>query len=119
MRKLLTAVALCALATLAHAGDRKGMYLPPAKYDHPYDGILRHQVLNSQADMRLFCKLPNHFQPLIACAIRYNGSCVVYLAPLDEIFEHGIPLEIILRHEYGHCNGWNGHDGALLWLDNR
>jgi hypothetical protein len=28
------------------------------------------------------------------------------------LIERGWNLNLVIRHEIGHCNGWKGHEGA-------
>jgi hypothetical protein len=86
--------------------------LPPAEFDHPYEGkltILREDNYNF---LRHVCRdaTPN----AIACNYRtfdsvtgQNISCLIMLGP--DVHEN----EQVLKHEMGHCNGWsNDHERA-------
>lgn len=84
-------------------------YLPPAEFDHPYDGILTVRRL-SEADIVKVCesrwwmKYPTH----VACAYpsKQPVHCLIYLANDDVLKAYGQDAASTLRHEIGHCNGW-------------
>jgi|SRR5262245_27603468 len=82
-------------------------YLPPVEFDHEYKGELK-VVRATQSGLREAC--PGTFKPgniAIGCALVYPASCVIYLA--DDKFMQMInyDVEIALRHERAHCNGWH------------
>ena len=100
------------------------LQLPPVEYDHPYQGRLL--VINAdQVLIRRMCEQTakrsgkyKGYAPLpentVACAFRKNiieldpnADCVIFLSSnkLDA------PSNVIMRHEIGHCNGWDSHDG--------
>jgi hypothetical protein len=109
--------------------------LPPLKYDHPYLGRLLVIVGGNQIETGFAChqvRMP----PILACTLpKYPGACLIIHALEDSIIETGTTLNIVLRHEIGHCNGWpedhgysepfviRGDDGgvireyALRWIE--
>jgi hypothetical protein len=52
----------------------------------------------------------------LACALVEPDRCRVILAPEADVKAFGLPIDLIMRHEIAHCNGWPGdHEGALLY----
>jgi hypothetical protein len=84
--------------------------LPPAEYDHPYDGELI-VVQKEGATSRCPDNGAFTFKPILGCAFRdiQNNRCLVLLAPAEVIERYGWNTEIVLRHERGHCLGWPAH----------
>jgi hypothetical protein len=99
--------------------------LPPEKYDHPYEGRLRIIEVRSMETVSYLCKravrhLAYVFIPkgAIGCAIPSdlvkldpNADCVIFHAPESQLQRLGGTLNVLMRHELGHCNGWKNHDG--------
>jgi hypothetical protein len=103
------------------------LLLPPAAYDRPFDGyqeVVRpktEQELREQCDgakfgptlgpMACSMKLVNRKAPsLKGCRIVINSD--------EYLKKYGIPYDVVLRHELGHCNGWpSDHPGALPFVD--
>jgi hypothetical protein len=99
--------------------------LPPAEYDHPYEGRLRTIEVRSMETVSYLCKravrhLAYVLIPKVAigCAIRSdlvkldpNADCVIFHAPESQLQRLGGTLNVLIRHELGHCNGWKNHDG--------
>jgi hypothetical protein len=98
--------------------------LPPLGYDYPYQGALT--IARGDAKtMKEIC--PENSTPLtLACAISYPSvkTCHIYIAEDDLLCTLGGRLskcvyqeaprllyELLLRHEMGHCNGWQDHIG--------
>ncbi len=88
--------------------------MPPLEYDHPYDGELVTVTAESTDEVRVLCPtVPFKTGEPLACSRRASHNrCVVVMAREDIIVAHGWTLDIIRRHEIGHCNGWIGHAGA-------
>jgi hypothetical protein len=84
--------------------------LPPAEYDHPYDGEL---IIVQKEGATARC--PDNgaftFKPVLGCAFRDvpNNRCLIVLAPKELIESFGWTSEIVKRHEVGHCHGWPAH----------
>src|SRR5262245_25302005 len=54
--------------------------LPPVEFDHEYKGVLK-VIRGTQDELRNSC--PGTFRPgnyAIGCAVRYQASCIIYLA---------------------------------------
>jgi hypothetical protein len=97
--------------------------LPPAEYDHPFQGRLRVIEAGSMDKVWRVCfgALPPYVQRhdlILACAIPSTlvqldpeADCVVLHALEGEIRSLGSTLNITMRHELGHCNGWKTHEG--------
>ena len=80
--------------------------LPPAKYDHPFEGVVRvdRDMHDCKEDMG-----PNKAR--LACTtgrVAYHDvpHCIIHMLPDEELRARGFTSEMILRHEVGHCNGW-------------
>jgi hypothetical protein len=122
MIRLTTLLAAMLLASSAQAQigchgcnlPQSTFILPPAKFDHAYDGKLTVISVNSDTALRVACRWPgtSHSEKF-ACAERGIGRCVIYLHE-DEFRRLGWNRETVLRHEIGHCNGWEeDHAGAV------
>jgi hypothetical protein len=86
--------------------------LPPLQYDKKYAGIaLETRVANVTA-LRAAC---NNQTATVACSYPNfkPGVCLVIVIS-DEVLQREYwTLDLIRRHEAGHCNGWDGqHTGA-------
>jgi hypothetical protein len=90
--------------------------LPPKEYDKPYTGALIVVYARDQDHVRELCPDVKFVGAAIACAIRWEGSCFVAIAPDADIIAAGATHWLVMRHEMGHCNGWRGHSGARSWL---
>jgi hypothetical protein len=85
--------------------------LPPAEFDHPYEGKLVILKEDNYVFLRHVCTSTVN---AIACSYRtfdsitgQTLSCLIMLGPGT----HDDPR--VLQHEMGHCNGWsNDHEGA-------
>jgi hypothetical protein len=104
--------AVLLLLTATPAGAAVAL-LPPAQYDHPFDGTLTVlEDLDPEEVSRLCGGSGN-----IACAAppEVSGAhkCTIYMAEPVHIQAKGWSVETVRRHEVGHCNGWpNDHGGA-------
>lgn len=81
--------------------------LPPPQFDREYKGELK-VVRGTQSELRAAC--PGTFLPgnlAIGCALVYPASCVIYLANDSFMQMVNYDVEIALRHERAHCNGWH------------
>jgi hypothetical protein len=98
----------------AHAGDREAMLnqifptlIPPAEYDHPFQGVVMITRLDRAALIKR-CVLPNAW----GCAHHNGPSCEVTIG-IDEMLVTTtgirVPWQDIYRHEIAHCNGWPAH----------
>ena len=86
--------------------------LPPLEYDHPYTagGLL---VIDGGDEMEKWCPNRHGFGYHSACARLDDSLCIIIHAPEKQIIESGRTLNIVMRHEIGHCNGWpEDHPGA-------
>src|SRR5215831_7235300 len=95
-------------------GSRTIPSIPPPEYDHPYEGflIIRKAPLADLWEGRgNWC-----WGRVFACAKLKLDSCVITL-PLESDLEKWLVenedpldaqffLELVRRHEIGHCNGW-------------
>lgn len=102
LRCLLAAIALLATPAYADPAVMRPRPLPPVEYDHPYSGILVTTTAHSIEELKTLCKPP----AMLGCSYRYGNGCMIVLAPEADIKAAGWSVEIIKRHEVGHCNGW-------------
>jgi hypothetical protein len=86
--------------------------LPPPEFDHEYTGKIQ-IIRTDEAGVRAGCRIESVNGGRLACAshITAAGVCVIYM--LDDkglqIYGWDSDIDIIVRHERGHCNGWR-HD---------
>jgi hypothetical protein len=100
--------------------------LPPAEYDHPYQGRLRIIYLDAPQTVDRMCRLvalrgfmiPPGDKTYLGCAIRSDlvkldpdADCVIFIMESISQLRYGQTLNGLMRHEIGHCNGWNNHNG--------
>src|SRR5262245_37432859 len=86
------------------------MILPPAEYDHFYDGDLTIKIVPDLISLRAACGTDK--ETMLACAMRNAKGCVIYMVEDRVMRERGWNTGLLLRHEIGHCNGWPGdHPG--------
>jgi hypothetical protein len=100
---------------------RKMNYLPPEEFDHEYKGELK-IVRGTEQDLRKAC--PNTFKPgnhAIGCTYRFLGgaSCTIYIVNDNVLQSINWDIEIVLRHERAHCNGWHHEppSGVKCWAN--
>src|SRR5262245_48135921 len=102
------ALACALLASSAHAAT-----LPPLEYDHPYKGRLDVIVAENAEQIRIGCPATGGGSLGLACALRYEDHCTIVRRSEADIRRAGYALEVVMRHEIGHCNGWpEDHAGA-------
>lgn len=75
--------------------------MPPAEFDHPYDG----QLEIVYADPTEVSALCNHGTLVKSCARSGEGRCKI-IFPKDVGTYPKRTLELLMRHEIAHCNGW-------------
>ena len=95
---------LCAAALLLTA-----QVIPPAQYDHDYNGDLT-VIRTTRAQVAQACRsmlVPGRALPLGCAKFTGVNKCTVWIATDDEL--QGWNYSLVLRHEVGHCNGWK-HD---------
>ena len=79
--------------------------LPPPQFDRPYLwGRLLLIQIPDEHDLRLMCNDPE--PPVYACASLTSSQCIIYHGTEENLVKHGWTLNIVLRHEIAHCNGW-------------
>jgi hypothetical protein len=86
---------------------RRMNYLPPEEFDHEFKGELK-IVRGSQQQLREYC--PGSFKPnwnAVGCAKPYGPSCIIYIVNDQTLQMIGWDVELVLRHERAHCNGWH------------
>lgn len=81
---------------------------PPARYDHPYDGLLIEYPMPQGGIDEACAELTGRKEWTYnlyrrGCSIHSNGKCeVIYI---DKTWRGVTPAEV-RRHEVAHCNGW-------------
>lgn len=86
-------------------------HLPPAEYDHAYDGKLT-IVRAPDAQVRERCLTASTYNPafqMLGCSRRNTSgpnTCTIWIVTDDELRQLGWYYDIVLAHEVGHCNGW-------------
>jgi hypothetical protein len=89
--------------------------LPPLEYDHPYPGKLRLVEVGDQEELMSHCpraKKPAPSSVMLGCTNIGSEYCTIYHAPKQDIERYGGTLNMTLRHEIAHCNGWPGDHPA-------
>jgi hypothetical protein len=91
--------------------------MPPKEYDHPYSGPGKLQITyaKSQDEVRGLCPLaPFPKAGAFGCAHPVSPQgCWIIVAPVADMKTVGLTMDITLRHEIAHCNGWpSDHRGA-------
>jgi hypothetical protein len=95
--------------------------IPPAEYDHTYNGALQITIAATDAELHARCRfdpetIKNKY--MMACATHPNGGCHVIMLPDDVIRATGWTTGLLLRHELAHCNGWPGdHPNIRAYKD--
>ena len=88
--------------------------VPPAEFDHPYQGRLIIQRFSDQKELRGQCSY-SPFPFLLGCAhLASDGrSCRIVMMDDEFVAKLGYTTEQVFRHENAHCRGWPGdHPGA-------
>lgn len=75
--------------------------IPPPEYDRPYTGRLEIEYVEPGEAAKL-CDLGHRNR---ACADVGNGWCRI-IFPKDTGVYSRKTLELLMRHEIAHCNGW-------------
>jgi hypothetical protein len=88
---------------------RVPLHLPPVEYDHPYKGKLTTETVTLE---QLRSRCWNAIQTSLGCAYQSANSCHILLVDEEKIKAAGWTVELMLRHERAHCNGWpQAHPG--------
>jgi hypothetical protein len=91
--------------------------MPPEKYDFPYDDPLFIQGGYDRDELNQVCPGTGEDPFIVGCAdpkYRYTEGrtgCLIRLAREDLIIGAGATLNLVIRHEIGHCNGWRHRHG--------
>lgn len=81
--------------------------LPPARYDHPYNGMVIERVMAFD-ELQSFCSRGIKLEKgsfFLGCSYKLGSVCMIFLLDQPAIGS----TDIIRRHEIGHCNGWSGN----------
>jgi hypothetical protein len=83
--------------------------LPPIEYDKPYTGELTIVRLTNEAEVLAICTVGKSKR---ACAKVIDGPpsrCVIIMLTDEKLKIYGDNHPaLVMRHELGHCNGWDG-----------
>jgi hypothetical protein len=93
--------------------------LPPAEFDHPFEGVIIYRVVKTADEIGMFCDAGAR---ALACAQRSSDgrSCLIIKLPDEKIEATGVPVWVVMRHEIGHCNKWGAdHAGARTWYNEK
>jgi hypothetical protein len=83
--------------------------LPPPEYDHPFAGKLVIIRALGAGDTIWMCPKPALGMTMTLCTLPLGPSaCVIFQMPEveKETIKLGWTLNILMRHEIAHCNGW-------------
>jgi hypothetical protein len=104
MLRSVTIALIVAAAGPAIAQDRG---LPPALYDRPYKGRVSVEVVTDRVALRAACKgVSMTADACVLAPFGADGHCRIVVT------KRHAGNELLMRHEYGHCNGWpSDHPG--------
>jgi hypothetical protein len=101
--------------------------LPPPEYDKPFDGYLH--IVRPQTDQEMIdkcngAKFGVTLGPM-ACSMKLINrndpslkGCRILINTDEYLKRYGVPYDVVLRQELGHCNGWpSDHSGALPYME--
>jgi hypothetical protein len=81
---------------------------PPDKYDHPFAGDLYIISDLSPSEVEARCHPGS-----LACTIPHDTWCLIIHQRESDLIARGWTINLTMRHELGHCNGWDrDHTGA-------
>jgi hypothetical protein len=113
MRHLLTTAATLLFVTPCLAQQ---LHLPPVEYDRPYNGKLTVERVTPE-ELRAQCA--SAVQSSLGCSFPRANSCRIILVDEALIRAVGWTVELMLRHERAHCNGWpQSHPGKRPYPPN-
>src|SRR6516165_8154422 len=98
IKTLLIGAALLALTASAQAKNVKKSIVPPAEFDHPFEGTIK---VTRDSEASLPCR-PRSLSTRLGCTYpqkKPDEECVIYLALPDEIKEAGYSENDLWRHE--------------------
>jgi hypothetical protein len=87
---------------------RAANILPPAEFDHPYNGAL-YIVRGTQKELRAARPTSFRSQTSLALGCRPHldaDGCTIYIAHDADLALGGLNYDIVFRHERAHCLGW-------------
>lgn len=87
-------------------GDHSEAWNPPERFDRPFTGAYTERLL-PLAELQTWCQ--NDKVSLQGCA--YTWTAMDGTPGCDVAIRRGpgaISVEVVRRHEIGHCNGWPG-----------
>lgn len=82
---------------------------PPWQFDYPYRGeltikyLLPHEVHNECTDGLV---VPFNRLVIACAAVRHDGAECLIILPLNVGQYSEAEMQLIIRHERAHCNGW-------------
>lgn len=91
-------------------------HLPPLEYDKPYPGKL---TIEEVTLAQLLATCSTAYASSLGCAFPGKDRCHIKLLSEASIQAAGWTVELMLRHERAHCNGWPGdHPGKRPYQSN-
>jgi hypothetical protein len=85
--------------------NRGRAVVPPLEFDHPYVGGEVGVVRGDAVAMGKLCNKTSWPVPL-GCSRLFGPTCIIYMANDDILHQYGWTVDIVRRHEEGHCNGF-------------
>lgn len=79
------------------------LHLPPVVYDQPFKGKLTTETVTPE---QLRARCFNATLRSLGCAFPGSSSCHIIMVDEARINAAGWTVELMLRHERAHCNGW-------------
>jgi len=93
--------------------------LPPAEFDHLFAGNVDIVRIPTVEQTGAEC---GYGRPVLGCTRRPGTGyvaadrCIILVASDKALAPYHMSFEIVLRHEMGHCNGWDAqHTGARTY----
>ena len=110
MRALAWAIAgvssMLVLSAALSEERQNGVLMPPPEYDYmpdPAPITVYVEDANTTCIERGIYTPPDKVNVGCSSVAADQSMCVIWVARTPP---YGIPLEVVLRHEYAHCNGW-------------
>jgi hypothetical protein len=110
---------LIAVARAEPAAAQRLTSAAPPQFDVPYTGNLTIWYARSERDLRNIATPRDANWGGVAYASHNRKEagtpatvCNVYILDEKIMKARGWSFNLVLRHELGHCNGWQGHDGG-------
>jgi hypothetical protein len=91
--------------------------IPPKEYDYPFRGAGTMTIIKAASQDEVRERCAGAVFPRVGafgCSQTLSWGCRIVVAPEADMKVVGLTMEITLRHEIAHCNGWpSNHRDAL------